>query len=143
MTEKKSEEDIRHAGLSATRQRVALLRVLRTLKGPAGVEVLAKKLARQMNATTVYRALDQLVGAGLVRRIELGDNYARYEATSVTHHHHLVCRSCRKIEDVTICVPAGLTGRVLASATGFTSVEDHSLEFFGICTSCSRKDRQS
>jgi len=134
-------KDLRAAGLSATNQRVALLRALRSLKQPESVEELARRLRATMNTTTVYRALEQLIGAGLARRIELGENYARFEATG-RHHHHLVCRSCGKIEDVSICIPATLTSRILKTRSGFASVEDHALEFFGICRACDTKGKK-
>jgi Fur family ferric uptake transcriptional regulator len=49
---------------------------------------------------SVYRALELLVRLGLVRRLEVGDGTARYEAAQPggEHHHHVVCDDCGRVE---------------------------------------------
>ena len=49
---------------------------------------------------TVYRTIDVLVKNKLVRKLELGDGKARYEnKIDSTHHDHLICVQCGKIEE--------------------------------------------
>lgn len=129
------EDALRTAGLAVTKQRLALLKVLRTLSQPVSVEVLTKKLAKLMNTTTVYRALEQLVQVGLVRRVDLGENHALFEAAGA-HHHHIVCRSCGRVDDVDACLPTGLSARILSQTPAFSTIETHALEFFGVCRTC-------
>ncbi len=48
---------------------------------------------------SVYRALDQLEGLGLVQRIEVTRGTAAYERVEPSghHHHHAICRSCGRM----------------------------------------------
>src|SRR3712207_1991326 len=50
----------------------------------------------RVGRASVYRALEQLEGLGLVQRLDLGAGGAGYERAGPgsTHHHHLLCRSC-------------------------------------------------
>lgn len=132
-----SAQALKSAGLAATRQRVALLEALRQVAQPCSVDTLARMLKGKLNTTTIYRGLDQLVSARLVRRLDLGRNHALYEVADA-HHHHLVCRDCGLVEDVTTCVPHGLSAQVLQRSQAFSEVEDHALEFFGVCNSCKK-----
>jgi Fur family ferric uptake transcriptional regulator len=52
-----------------------------------------------IGTASVYRALDLLLGIGLVQRIEVGEGAARYEPVIPDghHHHHVVCESCGRI----------------------------------------------
>jgi Fur family ferric uptake transcriptional regulator len=128
---------IRAVGLRATRQRVALLAALLASPKPVSAEALAKRLDGELDLTTAYRALAELTQADLADRIVLPEGPALYEAMR-PHHHHLVCRLCGRLEDVSMCLPSTLTSQVLAKSD-FASVEDHSLEFFGLCMKCAKK----
>lgn len=91
--------------------------------------------------SSAYRNLAVLERAGLVRRVITGEEHGRWElAEELTdHHHHLVCSSCGRVEDVTI--PSRLerdVGRTLASVagrSGFTAVS-HRLDLVGLCRTC-------
>ena len=49
---------------------------------------------------TVYRTIDVLVKNKLVRKLDLGDGKALYEnKIDATHHDHLICVQCGKIEE--------------------------------------------
>ena len=53
-----------------------------------------------VSRATVYRTIDVLVKNKMVRKLELGDGRARYEhKVNATHHDHLICIQCGKIEE--------------------------------------------
>lgn len=126
---------LRAAGLSATTQRMTLLAALQAAHRPLSVEKIARIVGASLNPATIYRGLDQLTGARLARRINLAKNHALYEAAG-QHHHHVVCRSCGRVEDISACLPASMPARILKSKSGFATIEDHALEFFGLCKRC-------
>lgn len=128
-------DQLKNAGLVATKQRVVLLSLLHKAKRPLSVEELLQNIGRSMNMTTVYRALDQLVNARLARKVQLGDNHARYESVG-KHHHHVVCRSCGTIAEVAGCLPDSFFAHIKRSQKQFATIEDHALEFFGVCVRC-------
>lgn len=84
--------------------------------------------------STVFRAVARLEGDGAVRRVELGDGKARYEAAG-DHHEHVRCERCGAVGEVPGCVVDEALPRV-QQATGFT-VTGHQLLFSGLCPECS------
>lgn len=126
---------LREKGFKATSGRLQLLETLKSAKKPLSVETLVEKLEMYMDQATVYRAVEALVTAGIVRRIDLGHTHAHYELVTDEHHHHVICESCGKIEDVELSEPR-LERAALVAAPGFAQVRSHSLEFFGTCRSC-------
>lgn len=119
-----------------TRVRVALLTLLTASGAPRSVGELLSSFRRQRpNKTTVYRELETLVQAGLVRAVQLGERQKRYEVTARPHHHHVVCVDCGKTDDVFVDQDMAHHARAVSRSTKF-KVLDHSLEFFGLCADC-------
>ena len=59
-----------------------------------------RKNAIIASRATVYRTIDVLVKNKLVRKLDLGDGKALYEnKIDATHHDHLICVQCGKIEE--------------------------------------------
>jgi Fe2+ or Zn2+ uptake regulation protein len=85
-------EELRAAGSRATPGRLALLAALERARRPLAVAELEALLPR-LNPATLYRALEALAGAGLLRR-GMKEGVARYEYARRPHHHHLVCTDC-------------------------------------------------
>ncbi len=127
-------KDLQEVGLRATRQRIALLELLKSERNPVDVETLTEKGGGQFDTATAYRILEAFREHGLAHRIDLSKGRALYEVAGV-HHHHAVCQSCGNIQNVDACVPAALDERV-RKATGFKLIERHTLEFFGLCKKC-------
>src|SRR5687767_3597788 len=53
----------------------------------------------KVGRASVYRALEQLEGLGLIQRLDLGSGSAGYERLGPgdEHHHHLLCRECGRL----------------------------------------------
>lgn len=91
--------------------------------------------------SSAYRNLTELMTAGLVHRIVIGDEHSRYElAEDLTeHHHHLVCTSCGRVDDVTLNdeLESELDAALhrAAAERGFTP-EHHRLDLMGRCKDC-------
>ena len=83
--------------------------------------------------SSVFRALGRLEDDGTIRRVELGDGKARYEAAG-EHHEHVRCDRCGAVGAVPGCVVGDALPRVQA-ATGFR-VTGHQLLFSGVCPDC-------
>lgn len=138
---------LKDEGYRVTAPRRALLRLLAHTQEPLSIQELHARvnpeadgdtvLEEEINLVTVYRFANLLVDLGLVRRVEFGQGYYRYErneSQSGPHHHHLVCRQCGKVEDFQGCDLQALTTR-LADDTGFR-IERHQLELYGVCPQC-------
>lgn len=134
------ETRLRGVGQRYTGKRRALVQALLRAGNPVPIPDLTD--ARNgLPQSSVYRNLAVLEQAGAVHRVTTGEEFARYElAEDLTeHHHHLVCRSCGRVEDVT--VPPGFErqmARTLADVsdrTGFSAVS-HRLDLIGTCRRC-------
>jgi len=89
-------------GLRATRQRVAVLALLRAHRGhPTALEVHRRLITRHPNVSqkTVYEILSAFVDARLARRVTGAGAAARYEARP-ERHDHAYCRSCDRLFDI-------------------------------------------
>lgn len=57
-----------------------------------------RKHHRHISRATVYRTLDLLSQIGIIKKENLGNDFASYElAFNVPHHDHLICVECGKV----------------------------------------------
>ena len=99
--------------------------------------LVAELKRRGVGRATVFRTLDVLVTLGALSRlhgIEQGTRCVRYTACAPTHHHHLICRGCGRVEEIRA---TGLEDRIaaLARTHRFKALE-HGLEVQGLCAEC-------
>lgn len=133
--EKESSEQLKSRGLKITVGRLGLLDIFKHNKKPLAVKEIAKNLKGQ-DLVTLYRNIESLQKLGMIKQIKLKDRQAYYELFSSDHHHHIICNNCNKLVDVKI--KEVTLNKKLLHKLGFAKVTDHSLEFFGICRSCSK-----
>ncbi len=119
------------------RTRAALTKLLeRRERHDWSIEELHGGLARdgvEVDFSTVFRAVDAMVGDGELRRVELGTAEARFERAGA-HHEHVRCGKCGTVAAVESCAVAGAIADV-ERATGF-ALTGHDLVFHGLCPRC-------
>lgn len=120
-----------------TRATSTLLHILEKEKEPLDVESLMKRLDKskiKVDRTTVFRLVNKLTRAKILTRIEFNERKARYELSSLPHHHHAVCVKCGKVEDIRECN----FDQVKKDAENNLSfkIESHRIELFGVCRDC-------
>lgn len=132
-------------GLRCTGPRLALLGELLLAREPLSITQLHERVAEvPCDFATVFRFVERLREQGLVRAHYWGDRQPHYELDQTdaasgephSHHHHLVCRDCRCVVEVSACGVEALENAI-CQETGFAEI-GHSLEFFGLCPSCQR-----
>lgn len=136
-------EHMSAAGHLYTRGRQLVLETLAGLGSPATIPVILHT-EPSLVQSSLYRNLAVLEEAGLVSRVDVGDERAYFELSELVtrqHHHHLVCRGCSTVVDVVLPARAEQTlGRVFSAAAtdaGF-ELEDHRLDLVGLCAGCGR-----
>jgi Fur family peroxide stress response transcriptional regulator len=82
---------------------------------------------------TVYRNLNILIEQGLVKKIDFGSTFDRFEA-NLTQHYHFICENCGCILDLNLPVDEALNKKV-TSSTPFLA-NRHRIEFYGLCENC-------
>lgn len=131
-------EKLHAHGFRVTPQRVAVLDAVCRAGGhvTAGVVLaLAREGEEFIDRSTVYRALEVLVRAGLVLTAP-GENGQEvlYEIAHETPHHHLRCTECGGETELD---PSSATRffAALEKETGYSITGDH-LVLAGICPEC-------
>lgn len=136
MVYKTAPEMLRALRLRATPQRLAVVTALMRRSRPSSVEELVRASKNAFDVATAYRTLDVLAAGRVVRKLRINDERALYELAD-DHHHHAVCTSCGGISDISMCVPDDLPKKV-KRVSGFSRIDSHTLEFFGLCASCEK-----
>jgi Fe2+ or Zn2+ uptake regulation protein len=138
----KHTETLRQMGRTSTRGREGILRILEETSIPLSPKDIRERFPEpKPDTATVYRNLALLSSLGLVRSVALHERSRRYEAAGEgIHRHRVVCRGCGRIEafQVTKCHLSGIEADI-RRRFGF-KVTDHSLEFFGSCPECRKKE---
>ena len=128
--------DLRKAGLKVTLPR---LKILEILESSATRHLSAEDIYRglldsneDIGLATVYRVLTQFEAAGLVTRHHFEDGMAVFELNHGTHHDHIVCLECGRVEEF---YDEAIEKRQIAVAKdrGFT-IHEHSLHLYVDCT---------
>lgn len=127
--------DLKKRGLRQSRIRKLLVEIFTKSQKPVSAVDLLEEFKVPANKTTVYRELYTLVDQNVLREVDFGDGTKRYELASETHHHHLICTSCKRIEDIDLKTDLAKDEKEITAKTGFR-ISFHSLEFFGLCKKC-------
>jgi len=127
---------MREAGGRATPARRMLLRVLFSEGEHRSAEELAAAVHAQapdVNISTIYRNLDELVRLGVVDRAYLGGGPASYHLASAAHGH-IVCELCGAMTEVPDDLFNDLA-EVVAARYGF-KIAPHRFAMTGLCANC-------
>lgn len=132
-------KELRGVDLRATPARIAVMKLLEKAKQPVDVNTVIGKVNKggiKTDPATVFRIMNMLTEKGIAIPIQFQDRKMRYELTGRKHHHHLVCETCGKIEDVSSQVIPALEKEIQKKHKFL--VKRHSLEFFGLCSDCQK-----
>ena len=128
----------RERGLRFTRQRQRVLELVWYSHRPVGAYEILDRLNRDGASTappTVYRALEFLIDADLVHRLDSLNAYIGCPDPGSPHSgQFLICRSCQSVAELDDRSIDELVDRT-ASAHGFTAI-DKTLEIRGLCRAC-------
>lgn len=92
------------------------------------------RLTPGVGRATVFRTMRLMLDLNVVCRVLMEDGSLHYRLSTRGHHHHLVCRSCGRVEDFSTCDVASLV-QDLSRNTAY-EIEGHWLEVYGRCASC-------
>lgn len=132
------ENYLRRHNLRMTPERRNVLEVIVRREGHFDAEELLRFLKGRKHAVsraTLYRTLDHLVMAGLVKKHTFGRGHAQYESVHGRgHHDHMICNRCGKVIEFANSEIEALQDQVCAEH-GFTATS-HVMEIFGVCREC-------
>lgn len=85
---------------------------------------------------TVYRNLSLLSDMGEIRKISTGVGPDRFDG-NLTPHYHFICKKCGCVMDIQLGSQENLLA--LASENFSGIIEEHLIQFYGVCPVCMKK----
>lgn len=119
-----------------TRQRQAILAVLRAARGPLtrdDILAAARRRVSRLGTATVNRHIRALTDEGKLLGVDYPGQPVRYELPGPAAHPHFICRRCGKVFDWAVAAP----DVKVTPPPGF-SVNGHEVVFYGSCPACAR-----
>lgn len=127
---------LRRHGLQVTAQRVAVLHAI-TAQPHASADDVTETVRRNIGTISrqsVYDALNTMVEAGVLRRLQPSGSPARFETRVGDNHHHLVCRECGTIVDVDCAV--GYVPCLTPIDDAHFEIDEAEVCYWGRCPDC-------
>ena len=131
-------EALRRSGLKVTFPRLRILQLFheRGTKHLSAEEIYRFLIDEKIDIglATIYRVLMQFAETGIVIRHHFESGAAVFELNEGSHHDHLICTVCGKVEEF---VDSEIERRQeeIAKERGF-ALHEHSLSLYGVCGDC-------
>jgi Fe2+ or Zn2+ uptake regulation protein len=127
---------LRERGQRVTMPRLLVHRLVRRAEGHVTPEQVHAELSPGhpgLSPATIYGTLDLLDSLGFVRRVSTPRGATLYDPR-IDEHHHVICRSCGRVQNVDARVD--MRAAVRAARTAGFSVEHGQLALSGLCPDC-------
>ena len=133
---------LRKAGYKATPSRLSVIAYLQQSKKPLSPQAVIDHFGSNIDQATIYRILKTLLKIGMIRQVDFRHNHPHYELTDQKDHHHLICITCGRSEEIMGCEVDSMKQTVLRQAKRFSEIREHALEFYGTCKECAHTKRK-
>ncbi len=128
--------DLKNIGLKATLPRLKILEIFQrsAVRHLTAEDVYRNLLTEELDIglATVYRVLTQFEQAGLLSRSNFESGKAVFELNEGSHHDHLVCIDCGRVEEF-FEPEIEKRQHKIAEERGF-KLQEHALALYGTCT---------
>jgi Fur family transcriptional regulator, ferric uptake regulator len=119
-----------------TRQRQAILAVLKAARGPLSRDEIlaaARRRVPQIGPATINRHIRALTAEKHLLGVDYPGQPIRYELPSPAEHVHFICRRCGRVFDWQMPIPS-----VTVTAPAGFAINGHEVIFYGRCPACGR-----
>jgi len=130
------------AGIRVTPQRVEVFRQVACTEEHPDAETVFRRVRRRLTTVsldTVYRTLDLLEDFGLISRVDVLCDRARFDANR-ERHHHFVCVRCGAVHD--FVHPGWDRSTVPEAVKAMGDVRSMHVQFRGLCSRCAAQERR-
>lgn len=128
--------------LRMTNQREIILQELKKSKRHLSADELYDRVKKNMpriSLATVYRNLEVLSEAGVIRKLEISGRQKRFDF-DVSDHDHIYCIMCHKVDNLNI-ERKDVDSEQLGVEVGY-SITGYRVEVIGICPDCQKKEQR-
>jgi len=120
-----------------THQREVILEEMGKCKGHPTADALYERIKKKMpriSLATIYRNLEILSEAGMIRKLEISGRQKRFDR-ELGQHHHIYCVQCHRVDNIKV----EMTSPDSATEIGYR-ISGCRIEFFGICPECQKNN---
>lgn len=136
---------LKRLNLKITPKRVAILEILMkesVYLSPDDIWKKMKKRFVKIGLPTIYRNLEELSEKNIISKVTHSDRQLYYYlCQNQSHHHHFICLSCRRVEDINLCGAKKAEREVEKKIGG--KVLSHILQINGLCKCCLKKQGEA
>lgn len=129
---------LKKLNLKSTPKRLAILEILMkesVYLSPEEIWKRLKKRFKRVGLPTVYRNLEELAEGNIISKVSHPNRQLYYYlCNNRAPHHHFICFSCRKVEDINFCRLKELEEEVEEKIKG--KIFSHILQVNGLCKKC-------
>lgn len=126
----------------STTQRTAIIEALADspeFRSAQDLHAALRTAGSSVGLATVYRALQDMAAGGDLDTVRTATGEVLYrQCERAGHHHHLVCRSCGRTQELAAPMVEKWAAGV-AKEYGYTDI-DHQVELFGLCAECTARN---
>ncbi|MCL2038133.1 transcriptional repressor [Candidatus Saccharibacteria bacterium] len=129
------DQEMRRARLRITRNRREIFYILKNSNRPLSIKEIIKTSKGDSSFTSVYRSVDSLTHAGILRLVPRGfKNLYELGEAFRPHHHHATCEKCGE----SVAVHDADLEKMMHHLTISTGLKPtgHQFELFGVCRRC-------
>ncbi len=125
------EDTLKRHGMRVSKTKRAIFMILSSAQAPMSAQDIIEE-TNNSHFVSVYRGLDALVKAGVVKQVPIGLTY-KYELSDAfkPHHHHVVCEKCGRSVNVDDPAVEALITKITRQA-GMRPTNHH-VEIYGLC----------
>ena len=132
-------------GVNVTPRRAKVLETLASTDSHPTVNEIHSEVRRIYPSTslaTIYNTIELLKEAGQVLELEFSGSPNRYDGLRPDYHPHLICLSCRSVEDMDMFEVKDISLDLVSSASGYQIARQRT-DYYGICPECQQSDEVS
>lgn len=135
---------LKKSGYKLTPKRKAVIELFlkeNRILAPKEVYKQLEKKIQPLGFPTVYRILEEFSLAGILIPVQSEERLLSYALCRrpQEHHHHFICHSCQRVEDVDYCGIAGAQ-QVIEQKLG-CRIDAHLFQLEGLCSDCLENKR--
>ncbi len=132
----------REQGIRVTHQRLEIFRELAVSEEHPSADIIFERVRERLptvSLDTIYRTLNLFEKKGIISKVGLAGERARFDAV-VEPHHHFVCSMCGCICDVTSSAFGDIT--IPPEIASMGTVESVNVVINGLCSTCREQRKQ-
>ena len=130
-------------GVNLTPRRVKVMETLASTDRHPTVNEIHTEVRRVFPSTslaTIYNTIELLKEAGQVLELEFSGSPNRYDGLRPDSHPHLICLTCRSVEDMDAHHIHDISLDRVAHATGYDLIRQRA-DYYGICPQCQQNNQ--